>query len=330
MADANAARPVTAGGTGATSPVGGHDAFNTQGQDIASAATPNIAAATGAYLNITGTVTITGFTSAAAGIERETTFTGVLTLTHNATSLILPSAANIVTAAGDVARWRSLGSGNWKCVGFTRASGAPTVNTLTQPSLILKQSAAPTPTADGDVQWDTDDNILLIGDGAAAQTFVPFPASVVAGDLFYASSAKALVRLAKGTAGQALVMNAGATAPSWAALPLSKSFESAQQTVTNGGSLTLAHSLGASPKLIQVSMICQTAERSYSIGDEVVMNPSVSDPGSNGHGFAVTVDATNVNVRFSANAPLTGFDKSSGFWGNFTNGNWKLVVRAWA
>jgi hypothetical protein len=36
-----------------------------------------------------------------------------------------------------------------------------------------------------------------------------------AGDLAYASSASVLARLAKGTAGQALKMNAGATAPEW-------------------------------------------------------------------------------------------------------------------
>ena len=92
---------------------------------------------------------------------------------------------------------------------------------LTTPTLTLKQSAAPTPTAEGAVEWDTDDNVMLIGDGAAAQTFVPFPASVVAGDIFYATSAKALARLAKGTAAQMLVMNTGATAPEWVAQPVS-------------------------------------------------------------------------------------------------------------
>lgn len=37
-----------------------------------------------------------------------------------------------------------------------------------------------------------------------------------AGDMVYASAANAMARLAKGTANQMLVMNAGATAPSWA------------------------------------------------------------------------------------------------------------------
>lgn len=217
MADANAARPVTAGGTGSGTAIGGFDNLSVAGASIASASTVNLANATGSSLTITGTVTITSFGTVPAGAERVLTFAAALTLTYNATSMILPGAANIVTAAGDVATFRSLGSGNWQCVSYQRANGQP-VGSLTQPTLILKQSAAPTPTAEGDIQWDTDDNILLIGDGAAAQTFVPFPASVVAGDLFYATSAKALTRLAKGTAGQALIMNAGATAPSWVTL----------------------------------------------------------------------------------------------------------------
>lgn len=87
---------------------------------------------------------------------------------------------------------------------------------IATPTLTLKQSAAPTPTAEGDIQWDTDDNVLVIGDGAAQQIFVPLPASVAAGDMFYATGAKALARLAKGTALQHLRQNSALTAPEWA------------------------------------------------------------------------------------------------------------------
>src|SRR4051812_25238524 len=103
VADANAARPVTAGGTGSTNAYGANDALNNQGADIASAATTNLALATGVYVNITGTVAISALGTLGAGVERETTFTGILTLTYDATSLILPGAADIVTAVGDVA-----------------------------------------------------------------------------------------------------------------------------------------------------------------------------------------------------------------------------------
>lgn len=95
-----------------------------RGTALPSAATVNIGAATGEYLHITGSTTITAFDTAQAGTERIVVFDGALTLTHSATSLILPTAANITTAAGDAARFRSEGSGNWRCVGYTRADGS--------------------------------------------------------------------------------------------------------------------------------------------------------------------------------------------------------------
>lgn len=91
--------------------------------DIASAATTDIGAMAGNFVNVTGTTTITALGTAQAGSLRKVRFTGALTLTHNATSLILPGAANIVTSAGDVAEFISLGSGNWACSGYLKANG---------------------------------------------------------------------------------------------------------------------------------------------------------------------------------------------------------------
>jgi hypothetical protein len=97
---------------------------NAKGTNLASAPTVNIGASTdGDFVDITGVATITAFDTVAAGIERVVRFTGILTLTHNGTSLILPNAVNIVTEVNDVAAFRSLGSGNWICTGFSRAAG---------------------------------------------------------------------------------------------------------------------------------------------------------------------------------------------------------------
>lgn len=140
--DGNGKTPIAAGGTGASTAADARTnlglgtiatknyaaldvAVNeAQGSDIASATTTDIGAATGNYVNVTGTTTITGLGTVQAGTRRIVNFTGALTLTHNATSLILPTAANITTAAGDTAVFVSLGSGNWKCVSYDRASGA--------------------------------------------------------------------------------------------------------------------------------------------------------------------------------------------------------------
>jgi len=98
------------------SPIGG------KGSDIASASSIDIGAATGQYVDITGTTTITALGTVAAGTARVLQFDDALTLTHNATSLILPGGANITTAAGDVAAFVSEGSGNWRCTNYQPAS----------------------------------------------------------------------------------------------------------------------------------------------------------------------------------------------------------------
>jgi hypothetical protein len=89
-----------------------------QGADIASSSTTDLSAATGGYVVITGTVTITAFGTASAGIRRKLRFSGALILTHNATSLILPTGGNITTVAGDTCEVMSEGSGNWRVLWY--------------------------------------------------------------------------------------------------------------------------------------------------------------------------------------------------------------------
>ena len=96
---------------------------DTRAANVASASTADLGAAVGRIVNITGTTTITSFGTVAAGIWRVVTFAGALTLTHNATSLILPGGASITTAAGDSLIAESLGSGNWKVHVFMPAAG---------------------------------------------------------------------------------------------------------------------------------------------------------------------------------------------------------------
>ena len=99
-------------------------AAGNKGSDIASASTCAIAAAgTSLFALITGTTAITSFGTVRAGTLRIVQFDGILTLTHNATSLILPGSTNITTAQGDVAFMMSLGSGNWKCLHYSPISG---------------------------------------------------------------------------------------------------------------------------------------------------------------------------------------------------------------
>lgn len=67
---------------------------------LASATTTDIGGQNSQFVEISGTTTITSFGTAYNG-PRFLRFTGALTLTHNATTLNLPGAANITTSAGD-------------------------------------------------------------------------------------------------------------------------------------------------------------------------------------------------------------------------------------
>jgi hypothetical protein len=88
---------------------------------VPSAATADIGAAGTVNVLVTGTTTVTSF-GTVANSYRVVRFAGALTLTHNPTSLILPGAVNIVTAANDVAVFRSDAAGNWRCIDYQRAT----------------------------------------------------------------------------------------------------------------------------------------------------------------------------------------------------------------
>jgi len=89
---------------------------------IASATTTDIWAATWNSVNITWTTTITWLWTVQAWTQRTVTFDWALILTYNATSLILPTSADITTVAGDTADFISLWSWNWICTNYQRAS----------------------------------------------------------------------------------------------------------------------------------------------------------------------------------------------------------------
>lgn len=89
---------------------------------VASAATCNIGAVAALEVFITGTTTITSF-GTVANKWRIVRFQSTLTLTHNASTLILPGAANITTTAGDIAIFESDASGNWRCASYNFSDG---------------------------------------------------------------------------------------------------------------------------------------------------------------------------------------------------------------
>lgn len=133
--------------------------------------------------------------------------------------------------------------------------------------------------------------------------------SLVAGDILYATGADTLVRLAKGTAGQVLAMNSGATAPEWAASPLgvgqtwqnvlaSRSIGTSYQNTTGKPiSVAVQCSGGSTSYIIQVSTDNSTwidVSRSIQDGSEQRLT-----------GFAIVPNNHYYRIAAGANAPNT-------------------------
>lgn len=140
----------------------GFAANEVKGADIVSAATINLTTATGNLVHVTGsTGPITAITIP-SGAERTVVFDSTPTITHHATTLILPGGANITAAAGDSMIVRGDGSGNARVVSYTRAAASP------GGGLVLL--ATFTPTAAANVDFLTTftssyNNYLILGEG---------------------------------------------------------------------------------------------------------------------------------------------------------------------
>lgn len=104
-----------------------------KGNDIASAGTISIGE--GGYFHVTGTTAITDidFATDKSGRAVWLIFDGALTLTHHATTLILPAGANITTAAGDACLVVSEdGSENVRVPVYFRKDGSSIAGAATQ------------------------------------------------------------------------------------------------------------------------------------------------------------------------------------------------------
>lgn len=119
--------PVNKAGDTMTGALNGAPAAN-----VSSAASAAVGSAASNFINILGTTTINGFDAAPNGSVRTVRFAGVLTLTYNASNFVLPTAANIVTAAGDTAQFTSNGTG-WICNYYQRFTGLPVAGAAVSP-----------------------------------------------------------------------------------------------------------------------------------------------------------------------------------------------------
>ena len=140
---------------------------------VASTGTIDLGQIPAVAVSITGTTTITSF-GTGLNLVRFLSFTGALTLTHNATSLSLPNAgSNITTAAGDRCVARSDHSGNWTVVSYQKADGTALVGASAAGSGTEIQYKNGTALgAMSGTAWD-DTNRSLVVTGATVTTSKP-------------------------------------------------------------------------------------------------------------------------------------------------------------
>lgn len=236
-----------------------------KGAPVVAAATVNLDIATGNDFHMTGNTTITAFTIA-AGQLLKVIVDGTPLITYNATSLKVPSLANIQAAAGDTFWIMGDGSSNSIITDYTRASGVALVAT---------------PLA-------TSADIIA---GTSNTKFVS-PLTLLA------------------------------------AIGFSAYTQTADQTITANGALTIAHGLGRTP--VQISGFIRNisvAELGYTLGDIIAISLG-STSLTDAIGASVTYDATNLFVKFSST--LSALQKTTGVQNGITNARWALFLRVWA
>ena len=174
--------------------------------------------------------------------------------------------------------------------------------------------------------------VSQLGNAAVAPDPSPDDLITTRGDIIRGDSSNNAERLALGAVNRVLTSDGSDavwTAPT--AVIFSESFTSSEQTITAGGSLTLAHSLSATPDLLQARLVCKSGEFGYSIGDELVIQlGQESQASTNSYGVSVVPDGTNLNVRFgSASGVFLINNKTTGGIQLITAASWKIVFRAW-
>ena len=121
-----------------------------------------------------------------AGVISDETGSGIVVLATSPTlvtpALGTPSAAVLTNATGypgdtSLVTLGTIATGTWQGTAIADAYVAADLTVaggiIGTTAITLVQSATPTPTAEGVVEWDTDDNTLKVGDGSGTVTFAP-------------------------------------------------------------------------------------------------------------------------------------------------------------
>ena len=114
---------------------------------------------------------------------------------------------------------------------------------------------------------------------------------------------------------------------------LTKEYISTPQTISSGGTLTLAHGFGVKPKIIKKYLVCTVATGNWAVGDEFVLETDYEQANASLvlFGYTCKRDVTNLVVRF-ASAGIFALDPLTGglIASTTVATNFKIVFEAWA
>ena len=99
----------------------------------------------------------------------------------------------------------------------------------------------------------------------------------------------------------------------------------------------MAHGLNGMPQLVQVRLVCTTADDGYVPGDEVVigtvgdLNLNEGNPGK-GAGCQISPDTPNLNIfygNYASGGTFVIMNATTGQETQASNSNWNAVFIAW-
>ena len=112
-------------------------------------------------------------------------------------------------------------------------------------------------------------------------------------------------------------------------------FTSKRQKTFESTSHTFAHGLGRAPDLVQVTAYCIVAEKSFEVGDQVVLACSTDDGGGVSEGATILKTNTNIIIYVAQNGFASVVRKDNGDGAllgdsdtSESNSNWELEVKA--
>ena len=111
---------------GGTLDTNGKQVRFSKGADIAPSGGTLTLGTDGNYFDVTGTAGVSTMTALAIGTVIKLHFDAALTLSHGASTIVLPGGVDITTAANDEAEFVQISATpTWECTSYTRASGLP-------------------------------------------------------------------------------------------------------------------------------------------------------------------------------------------------------------